>query len=395
MIGAYQRACRCHKRAPIVVSVVNTPLYLTPEGDGLPTTRLERIARRLRRRVDAAAEPTGDASESESMFGVPGVDAVSFRRAMRLKAELQRTFDERSLDDLYKTDELETDYGTCLEIRHREPIELPWPDATECRKRLERTIRLLHGVGPRVEAALQQSGYRSMADLRSHPRWGSEAERVQGCIDAGQLNDLHGLVRRWFPVSHPLSLSLLGLTDPDRLVIVDLESLGLFGRPVVLIGQAQLDGDGLDVRQLLARDVTEELPALGTALERMGNDPVLVTYNGRAFDANMLRERLDYYGFFIDFEPIHLDLLPHARRHFNGTVPDATLESVETRLGRSREIDLPSALVPDFYNAYAETDNVGPLVPILEHNKHDIVTLAVLLARLLAEHAPQPSGHAA
>ena len=358
-------------------------------------TRIERIARRLRRRVDQAAEPTVETSEAEPIFGSPGVDSVAFRRAMRLKGELQRTFDGRSLGDLYTTAELESDYGPCLEIRHREPIALPWPDAHLCRERLTRTMRLLHGIGPRVEIGLQQSGYESIADLVEHPRWRSQAERVLSRIEAGELGDLYALVRRWFPVSHALGLLLLGFTEPQELIFVDLESLGLFGRPVVLIGLARLDGQELDVRQLLARDITEELPALALTAEQLGRQPVLVSYNGRAFDANMLRERLDYYGFFPEFAPIHLDLLPHARRHFQSTIPDARLETVEACLGRSRAIDLPSALVPDFYNSYIETENVGPLVPILEHNRHDVVTLAALLKHLLADQTPQSTAHVA
>ena len=310
---------------------------------------------------------------------------------MRLKDELQRTFDGRRLDDLYDTAELESDYGTCLEIRHHEPMSLAWPEAADCRERLNRTLRLLRGVGPRVEVGLQRTGYASIEDLTAHPRWGAEAARVRDCIAAGHLEEIHGLVRRWFPVSHSLGLATLGLTRPQRLVFFDLESLGLFGRPVILVGLAHLDGTGLDVRQLLARDITEELPALAIAAERLGERPVLVTYNGRAFDANMLCERLDYYGFFTEFDPIHIDLLPHARRRFRSTLPDARLETIEGPLGRSREIDLPSALVPDFYNTYTEANNVGPLVPILEHNRHDVVTLAALLNRLLADHVRDPS----
>lgn len=356
------------------------------------STRLERIARRLRRRVDKAADPTAEASEPDQAFGMPGVDASSFRRTMRLKDELQHTFEGRSLSDLYVAAELDHDYGACLEIRHEVPLSLPWPDLDEYREQLASTMRLLHGVGPRVEATLQRSGYASVADLVAHPRWGREAERVLSCIRSGQLSDVHALVRRWFPVSHALSLGLLGLATPEDLVFLDIESLGLFERPVVLIGMAHVDGDRLDVRQLLVRDITEELPALAITAERLGTDPVLVTYNGRAFDANMVRERLDYYGFLSDLEPIHFDLLPHARRHFQRTIPDARLETVEQSLGRSREMDLPSALVPDFYNTYLETDNIGPLVPILEHNKHDVVSLAVLLKRLLSDHGLGPNG---
>ncbi len=356
------------------------------------STRLDRIARRLRHRVAEADDPTAEGSESDVAFGMPGVDASSFRRTMGLKGELQRTFDGRSLSELYAAAELDHDYGACLEIRHEVPIRPSWPDPAQCREQLAGTMRLLHGIGPRVEAALQQSGYASVADLVAHPRWGPEAERVLSRIQSGQLSDVHALVRRWFPVSHALNLGLIGFASPDDLVFFDIESLGLFGRPIVLIGMAHFHEDWLDVRQLLVRDITEELPALAIAADRLGTEPVLVTYNGRAFDANMLRERLDYYGFFTDLEPVHFDLLPHARRHFQRAVPDARLETVERRLGRSREMDLPSALVPDFYNTYLETDNIGPLVPILEHNKHDVVSLARLLKRLLSDHGLGPNG---
>ena len=334
-----------------------------------------------------------EASEPEPTFAAPDVDPSSFRRAMRLKAELQRTFAGRTLDDLYVTDVLEGDYGTCLEIRHREPLDPSWPAASTCRGRLQGTLRLLHGVGPRVEVSLHRAGYTSLGDLTDHPRWGAEAERVLDCLHDGPLADIHRLLRRLFPASHPLNLDLLALTSPRDLAFLDLESLGLFGRPVVLLGLARFDEHGLDVRQLVARDITEELPALAIAAERLGQAPIWVTYNGRAFDANMLRERLDYYGLFPEFEPIHLDMLPHARRRFRGTIPDARLESVERQLGRAREIDLPSALVPDFYNTYSETDNIGPLVPILEHNKHDVLTLTALLQRLLQDRTdPAPDG---
>jgi hypothetical protein len=58
------------------------------------------------------------------------------------------------------------------------------------------------------------------------------------------------------------------------------------------------------------------------------------------------------------------------------------LETVERCFGLERTIDLPSSLVPDFYNTYLETGNIGPLIPIIEHNKHDLIALGVLLVEL-------------
>lgn len=45
-------------------------------------------------------------------------------------------------------------------------------------------------------------------------------------------------------------------------------------------------------------------------------------------------------------------------------------------LGMERKEDVPGALVPEFYEAYMRTKNPGPLIPIIKHNKQDLVTLA-------------------
>ena len=57
-------------------------------------------------------------------------------------------------------------------------------------------------------------------------------------------------------------------------------------------------------------------------------------------------------------------------------------------LGIQREDDVPSALVPEFYESYMRTGNPGPLVPIVEHNRCDLLTLASLFSKLHEEWQP-------
>jgi uncharacterized protein YprB with RNaseH-like and TPR domain len=54
-------------------------------------------------------------------------------------------------------------------------------------------------------------------------------------------------------------------------------------------------------------------------------------------------------------------------------------------LGVCREDDIPGQMVPEFYEAYLKSGNCGPLVPIIEHNRQDVVSLALLFFRLLEE----------
>lgn len=363
-------------------------------------TQLEQIARRLRRRVEGVVESERfSPSPNEKPFGLGRLDFREFRRAMRLKAELLKEFRDASLEELYEAQPVENEYGPCLAIVRREPaatpLPAPDPDPEAVREALAQELTLLYGIGPYTAARLRAEGYLSLGDLEKHPRWGPQARELLRTIYQGDLKELQRVLRRWLPVSHPLWTQLCGLVPPERLRIFDIETLGLFGRPIVLLGVARPHPEGWEIRQYVVRDITEELPALWAVLhgelhECAEGEGVLVTYNGKAFDWHMLEERLNYYGLLLDCEPLHIDLLPPARRRFRDELPDARLETVERRLGRERLLDLPSALVPDFYNTYLETGNVGPLVPILEHNKHDLLTLTVLL-RELARPCESPS----
>jgi len=64
-------------------------------------------------------------------------------------------------------------------------------------------------------------------------------------------------------------------------------------------------------------------------------------------------------------------------------LPSCRLGSLETAvLHITRTDDLPSAMVPEFYETYMRTGNPGPLIPIVEHNRQDIISLARLFALL-------------
>ena len=55
-------------------------------------------------------------------------------------------------------------------------------------------------------------------------------------------------------------------------------------------------------------------------------------------------------------------------------------------LGVERTEDIPGQMVPEFYETYLRTGNCGPLVPIVEHNRQDVLSLALLFIHLLGEY---------
>ena len=162
--------------------------------------------------------------------------------------------------------------------------------------------------------------------------------------------------------------------------------MGLFTRPIILFGIAQVSGDRILINQYLLRNIKEEPAALMGFLSHINEDSVFITFNGRTFDIPYVRERLAYYRMRGDLEKPHFDILHFSKRAWRERVPNCRLNTLEKYLlGITRKDDVPSALVPDFYETYMRSKNVGPLIPIIEHNKQDLVALANIFSKLHEE----------
>ncbi len=176
--------------------------------------------------------------------------------------------------------------------------------------------------------------------------------------------------------------------DPDRpIVCIDTETTGLgtaAGTLPFLVALGRWQGDEFVVRQLLLPDHPDE-PALLEVLERhLPADASLVSYNGRAFDWPLISSRYRLHGRPPPAYAAHLDLLGLARQVWRHRLPDARLASVEAGIcGVRRTDDLPGALIPERYFGWLRTGDAGLFTDVLEHNRQDVISLALLL-RVLA-----------
>lgn len=344
---------------------------------------LTQIAERLKQRATSAEDSASVTTEQSPIaFGASPDEVES---SLGLKEALLAKYRGVRLEDLYETEVEQNQFGTFLHLVHKMPCDSRALDPKAARASINSELRLLFGIGPARANALRERGISKLSDLSGHPQWGSEARYILDCLETRNLKALETQVRRWLPRSHPLALGLAQMVEDEGIMFFDLESMGLFGRPIILFGVGCLRKPSLEVHQFLARDVAEELPALSHTFERLRSAKALVTYNGRAFDVNYVLERLSYYAMPTEFDPVHFDLLAHARRLYRDLLPDVRLETVERHIwGKARDIDLPGILVPDFYNSYLESKNIGPLVAILEHNKQDLFTLCRFFQQLCA-----------
>jgi len=192
------------------------------------------------------------------------------------------------------------------------------------------------------------------------------------------------------------SLRPLLAADPERLLYLDIETCGLAGEPIFLVGLLGWADGGLRLAQFLARDYAEEGPMLAGAWQALADADCLVTYNGKTFDVPTLGARSLACGLFdLPPCPTHVDLLPEARRRWKGVLPNCRLQTIETAVcGRRRHGDVPGADIPAAYHAFVRSrQSAAPrrrgrdlrrLQGILHHNALDLVTLADLVTRLLA-----------
>jgi uncharacterized protein YprB with RNaseH-like and TPR domain len=204
-------------------------------------------------------------------------------------------------------------------------------------------------------------------------------------VDDKDVEPLQNWFNRRLPKSHPLAHYLASFCRDEDFAILDIETMGLFGRPIILLGIAKPNKERMSINQFLLRDISDEASALWELVAHLNENSAFITFNGRAFDIPYIQERLAYYGIKASLSKPNFDALFFTRRAWRNKLPNCRLETVEKHLGFQREIDVPSALIPEFYESYLKTKNVGPLTAIVEHNKQDLITLTNIFSRLYDE----------
>ena len=189
-------------------------------------------------------------------------------------------------------------------------------------------------------------------------------------------------------------------------MFVDLETTGLAGGAgtlAFLVGCGWFDGGTFRVRQYLMSNVAGERALLQALTDVAGRCGTVVTYNGKTFDLPLIETRYLFHRMESPFTGMpHVDMLHPARRLWRplGDVPRpaggdepvgrfesatasacrlTTLERMQC--GFEREGDVPGWEIPDRYFAFVRSGDARPLEGVLEHNRLDILSLALVTAQ--------------
>lgn len=186
---------------------------------------------------------------------------------------------------------------------------------------------------------------------------------------------------------------------PERWLFLDTETSGLAGGTgtwAFLFGAAWIRGGELVLRQYLLTRLDAEVPYLDVIAGELAEAELLVTYNGKGFDAPLLATRMRLAGLRAqwDAKP-HLDLLGLVRRAFGRIWPDCRLATAEARLlGLERRGDLPGSEAPAAWLAWLRRGETGALAGVLGHNRQDLVSLPALVPVLAQAYRAPDSASA-
>lgn len=215
---------------------------------------------------------------------------------------------------------------------------------------------------------------------------------------------------RWpIEMSRPSPTAPLDIFDrkaadaPDwsaRPMFFDTETTGLSGGAgtiAFLAGCGWFEPEGFRVRQWLLTSQAGErllLRELGAAVDEAS---LLVSYNGRSFDVPLMDMRWAYHRQPSPFDDLpHFDMLPTARKLWSrrdsafdlapsgSDTSSCSLSTLERDvLGFHRVGDVPGFEIPARYFQFLRTGDHRLLDGVLDHHRHDIVSLAVLMSYAL------------
>jgi uncharacterized protein YprB with RNaseH-like and TPR domain len=250
------------------------------------------------------------------------------------------------------------------------------PAATPLRERLGRLGRgrphgnsVSTGYRPPAAALIRSLRGEAIADGVIHVRQRLPLTGTVGAIELAALRDRPRLPGET-------------VENSRRDVYIDTETTGLSGGSgtlAFLVGMAVVEDAALVLDQFLLTKFAAEADLLRIFAGGLSDTDRLVSYNGKTYDLPLLLSRFRLQSLTAPFGGLpHLDLLHPVRRLFGRRWEDCRLLSVERMLlGLRRIDDLPGSAAPAAWFDYVRGGHAEALLRVVEHNRQDIVSLAV------------------
>ncbi len=153
---------------------------------------LTRAAESLRQRV-------GDTKEFEVVSESAGEElkkpvfeswlwSAEYNDALYLEGELINQYQGKSLEDAISGKVVSNEQGECYSISDSCTNNFKLAPYQQSRQHIISDLKVLSGIGPVGEQALKRKGYRTIEDLKRHPRWKKQAVDYMKIVDNKEVD---------------------------------------------------------------------------------------------------------------------------------------------------------------------------------------------------------------
>ena len=308
--------------------------------------------------------------------------------------KLVEEYQGRTLDEFFPHNKIKkNEMGEFMEIIW-EIEDIPYNlNIQNTKRNILKNLKAADFVGDTIETYLQGRGIKTLLDLQHTLKYSSAATQILNQI---KEKDYKTLLNN----KNIRDIDVSFCFKNEDLLFLDIETLGLYDSPMIIIGLGFFSNKKFNIRIYFARDIEEEL----AMCEHLRNKILpkfkcFITYNGKSFDIPYIANRFLYY---YDENPMiseddkpyevsnslfhHIDLYHNCRRRYKGIYSSYTLTNMEEKiLNWKRDNELPSSLVGMCYKKYKKKPGryIGLIKECIEHNFYDVYSMPLLLKEIL------------
>lgn len=293
-------------------------------------------------------------------------------------------YENKKLLDIKGSKIIDTDAGETLSVVKSEKINFNLTE-NNFKNQMNYNLKLIPKIGIKTEQNLKNAGYTTIESLKNHEKYGNYATNFISTIDELSFKEVVDLLNKnkYGKKCRDNLIKCASIPDVENFKFMDIETLGLSNVPIILIGVAEIKNNKIISSQYFLRDIYEEPAVLEAYLSHLDENSVHVTFNGAMFDVPFIKNRCKYYRMDYNLDLPHLDLLYFARNLWKNSLPNFQLQTIEKHIfGVERSGDVPGQYIPGYYKTYLTEKNIGPIVPIIDHNRQDIISLASFLMKM-------------
>ena len=325
----------------------------------------------------------------------PSCESFSFDEYKNVSPSFYKDFKEqllieywgKELTDIDGSRVIDTQFGETLQIVQKEKIDFELTQ-NNFKSQMNHNLKLLPKIGIKTEENLKKKGFNTIESLLQHDSHRKNAKIFLDNIDSMSFSEILDLLNsnKYGKDCKDNLIKCISLNNREDFKFMDIETLGLSNVPIILIGIAEIKGNSIISSQYFLRNMEEEIAVLDGYFAHLDENSVHVTFNGKTFDVPFIKNRINYHRLDVDFNYPHLDLMYFAKYLWRNELPNCQLQTIEKyKFGIERVDDVPGQYIPGYYNTYLSQKNIGPMIPIIEHNRQDIISLAYFLLKMYEE----------